>query len=319
MKIGASYSTICEEQLLSKLVPLYNVENPVSCRFWQRGINDTYQVHTTDTTYSLRVYRHKLRAKHEVDFEISALNYLREKGVNVAFPIEKREGGFVSEIMAPEGTRYVIMTAHAEGSEPDYDDVEAGRLFGESIADMHTLSEGFETEHSRPRIERDYLLHRSLETVLPFCKHLPEIRKLFEDTELKITRILDSVFEKNLDIGFCHGDCHGCNVHNYNGVLTHFDFDCCGFGFRVFELATFKWGILGDKNEKELWSAFLDGYRSGRTISDDDMGLIDSYVVIRHIWWMSLIMGNARDFGHSATSDGFIKYHAGKLEKMLAH
>lgn len=318
MKIGASYSTVCGEELLSKLVPLYKLENPKTCQFWQRGVNDTYQIHTSDEMYSLRVYRHKLRSKDEIDYEVSALNYLSTQGANVAFPIEKYEGGYVSEIQAPEGLRYVIVTTHAKGSEPNYDNAETGRLFGESIAELHNISEGFETNHNRPRLESEYLLDRSLDVIFPFCQNMPAEQKVLVDAAVNLNRTLISARSNSLDVGFCHGDCHGCNVHYNGGSLTHFDFDCCGFGFRVFELATFKWGILGDKNEKELWSMFLNGYSSKRKIPDDDMALVDIYVVIRQIWWMALIVGNVKDFGYSETSQEFIKYNVSKIERLLA-
>ncbi|MCK5922852.1 MAG: hypothetical protein KAG66_18055, partial [Methylococcales bacterium] len=102
MKFGASYSTICEDELLLKLVPQYRVENPLSCRFWQRGVNDTYQVYCSDEIYSLRVYRHELRSREEIEFEMAALKYLHEHGAKVAYPISKRTSGFISELESPE-------------------------------------------------------------------------------------------------------------------------------------------------------------------------------------------------------------------------
>ena len=42
MKIRASYSTVCENELLSRVLPLYDIEKPISCRFWQ-GASDRYQ------------------------------------------------------------------------------------------------------------------------------------------------------------------------------------------------------------------------------------------------------------------------------------
>ncbi|MFK8080387.1 MAG: phosphotransferase enzyme family protein [Granulosicoccus sp.] len=319
MKIGASYSTVSAEELLSKVVPEYKIVNPTTCLFWQRGINDTYQIHTPDEKYSLRVYRHKLRHRHEINFEISALNYLSTLGAKVAFPIEKHEGGYITEIQAPEGMRYVIITTHAEGSELDYDNAESARLFGKSIAEVHNLSTGFETQYTRPTLEREYLLNTSLETIIPFCTEMPAERKYLQDTAVDLNRILSNGNVSALDAGFCHGDCHGCNVHYDNGALTHFDFDCCGYGLRVFELATFKWGILGDHNEKELWTMFLDGYNTIRKISADDMALVDVYVVVRQLSWMALIMGNSDDFGHSESDPEFIKHNVGKIKKMLAN
>lgn len=317
MKIGASYSTICADELLLKLVPQYLVEKPETCRFWQRGVNDTYQICCADELYSLRIYRHGLRSKVEIDFEIAALNYLHEHGAKVAYPIAKREGGFVSELHSPEGLRYAIMTTHAKGSIPNYDDAENARLFGASVAELHHRSEGFETEHVRPRLETGYLLDSSLDIIRPFLQKNPADLKFVEDTAADLRRAVSNVPASSLDVGFCHGDCHGCNVHNDQGLLTHFDFDCCGFGFRVFELATFRWGSWNDDNSSALWSLFLEGYRSKRDIGAEDLALVDSFVIIRHIWWMALIMGNARDFGYSETGDGFINHHLGYIRKLL--
>ncbi len=165
MKIGTSYSTICEDELLTKLIPQYCIENPRICRFWQRGVNDTYQVYCRDEIYSLRIYRHNLRTKNEIDFEMAALDYLHKNGARVAYPIEKRDGGFVSELHAPEGLRYAVLTTHAKGSIPNYDKAENARLFGESLADLHLLSEGFTTEHTRPRLEIPFLLNTSVDII----------------------------------------------------------------------------------------------------------------------------------------------------------
>ncbi|WP_088920963.1 phosphotransferase enzyme family protein [Granulosicoccus antarcticus] len=190
-------------------------------------------------------------------------------------------------------------------------------MFGASVAELHHLSDGFETEHVRSRLEVEYLLDESVNIIKPFLRNKKDDLTFLEETADELRRAVNSIAIKSLDVGFCHGDCHGCNVHESEGLLTHFDFDCCGFGFRVFELATFKWGIFGDDNQSELWSSFLDGYRSEREIGDEDFSLIDTFVVIRHIWWMALIMGNARDFGHRATSDEFIDHQLGRIGKLM--
>ena len=316
MNIGASYSTVRESDLLSHVVPLYRIDGPTDCRFWQRGVNDTYRVHGADSIHSLRVYRHGLRSMSEIDFEIAALEYLHERGAGVARPIARRDGGFVSEIHAPEGPRQVIVTTHAKGTEPNYDDAGNARLFGESVAELHEFSDGFETRHARPRLDVEHLLGGSMDVIVPFLRYRPEDLAFLEDTESDLRRAVDDAGPENLDTGFCHGDCHGSNVHLDGDTLTHFDFDCCGFGLRVFELATFKWGIRGDDNEDELWSMFLEGYRSGREIGAEDLALVDPFVVIRHLWWMALIMGNARDFGARATGDEFIDNQIRRLRKM---
>lgn len=317
MKIGASYSTVSEDELLSQVLPRYRIEEPISCVFWQRGINDTYRVRGSKAAYSLRVYRHRLRSREEIDFEIAALNYLKQKGANVAYPIATHSDEYVTEIQPPEGTRYVIVTTHAEGKEPDYDEANSACLFGESVAELHNYSNGFETPYSRPTLTLEHLLEKPLKIITPYLEDRASDSQFIKSTAEALRDEVIRRDVKKMDIGFCHGDCHGGNVHSYNNSITHFDFDCCGFGFRIFELATFKWGIHGEDNEDELWSNFLSGYQSIRQPSAEDLSLLETFVVIRHIWWMALIMGNARDFGAQATSDEFIDHQIRKIKKLL--
>ncbi|NEQ53984.1 MAG: phosphotransferase [Leptolyngbya sp. SIO3F4] len=111
----------------------------------------------------------------------------------------------------------------------------------------------------------------------------------------------------NLDYGLCHGDLHGENAHEYGGKVTHFDFDCCGFGWRIYDLATFKWVIRLLGKEDRLWSSFLEGYRSIREISDLDLSLIEPFVVMRDIWFFGLNTGNVLAQGQ--LNDNYIDLH----------
>jgi len=175
----------------------------LSVLFWQRGINDTYRVICADAVYSLRIYRHGLRSLQDIQYELAALNYLHEQGADVAYPVEKHAGGFITEITAPEGLRFLIVTADAKGVEPDYE------------------------------TDVDTLLHTSLLIIKPYLSRDGEQFTFFDQAVSDICASLCGVDFSQLDTGFCHGDCHGGNVHLSEGVLTHFDFDCCGFGSRV--------------------------------------------------------------------------------------
>ncbi len=318
MKIASSYSTVCSQALLSLVVPLYKVERPLSVLFWQRGINDTYRVICADAVYSLRIYRHGLRSLQDIQYELAALNYLHEQGADVAYPVEKHAGGFITEITAPEGLRFLIVTADAKGVEPDYETTDNARLFGASLASLHQKADTFTTGYSRPQLDVDTLLHTSLLIIKPYLSRDGEQFTFFDRTVSDICASLCGVDFSQLDTGFCHGDCHGGNVHLSEGVLTHFDFDCCGFGLRVFEWATFRWDTWDADNGDELWSQFLAGYRAERDIGVADFQWVDLFVVIRHIWWMALIMGNAHDFGSQVTSDEFVTAQIRHLKKLIS-
>lgn len=108
-------SVLNNQDLLKLVVPFYEIEHPTSCDFLAEGANDSYKVVAGNKKYLLRVYSKHWRTKADIQFEIEALCHLDKKGVKVSYPIKRKDGGFITSIEAPEGTRYVIITTYAEG------------------------------------------------------------------------------------------------------------------------------------------------------------------------------------------------------------
>lgn len=288
--VAATSSIVSASELLQKVASQYAVGHPVACDFWRQGINDTYHLRCSDTNYSMRVYRHNLRKREHIEFELAALTHLWQQGVNVARPVEKKTGGHICEVVASEGRRFVILTTSARGSTPNYSDPEIVREFGASVANIHQSSDNFSTSFSRPRLELDHLLEKPLAIIRPCMSERPDDLEFFIETADKMRSAVMALPTSSLDIGFCHGDIHGGNVHHKNDVYTHFDFDCCGFGYRAFDLATYLWSSRLSDTEQDRWPLFIEGYQSVRKISDADLTLAEHLVALRHLWWMALII-----------------------------
>jgi len=214
----------------------------------------------------------------------------------------------VTKIEAPEGIRYVIITAHADGEHLRFNEPDQALRFGESAAMLHKLSEGFSTLHQRPDLDVDYLLNNSLQIIRPYFDESLEDFSILEKAASAARSRVSAVSRNQLDTGFCHGDFHGGNVREAANVISHFDFDCCGMGLRIFDLATFNWSARLSEKHDERWPAFLEGYQSVRSIGEVDLALLDTFVFIRHVWLMALHMGNADDFGHGVTSKEYIDH-----------
>jgi len=217
-KLDCSYSTISPQQLMAKVIPDYCIDNPLECLFWQRGANDTYQIRCADTCYFLRVYRCGAFPREANEFEAEALTYLHQQGFPVAQPIARKSGGYITEIAAQEGPRFVLVNSLAEGVIPDYASLETCRTVGESIAQLHLSSNGFKTLHKRTGLDLQGLLENSMVNISKHMAHRPDamsiIRKIAEDTQAKVL----AAPENSLDVGLCHGDLHGGNLHIHKGI-----------------------------------------------------------------------------------------------------
>ena len=319
-KLATSYSTVSGKDLLEQVVSDYEIKEPQECLFWQRGTNDTYEVRCKEARYSLRVYRHDIYPREAIEFEAAALEFLHLQGIAVAYPIARKStpqsGEFVTEILAPEGSRFVLLSAFADGKEPDYDEPGNCHLVGESVARIHQASDNFNTPHKRTRLDLQGLLEDSMVVLRQYMAHRPDDLAFIEKLANDSRETVRAVPEDSADIGFCHGDLHGYNLHIHEDKVTHFDFEECGFGYRVFDLATFKWGTCQGEKRAKRWPEFLAGYESIRPISGPDLALIDTFVIIRHLWLVAFHLRNVEDFGYDLTSEGYFDHQCKALKRM---
>ncbi|MEM9807570.1 MAG: phosphotransferase [Cyanobacteria bacterium P01_D01_bin.56] len=307
----AAYSTLQPSDLLAKVVPQYELPTITACEFWQQGQNDTYKLFSGKENYILRVYRQGWRTRSAIEFELEALLYLQSRGARIACPIARRDGGFISSVMAPEGERYVIVTEYAWGEILRFEEAADATLFGQAVAEIHNCSSGFQPRLMRQPLDLGHLIYQPLVNIQPYLSHRPK------DWEFLI-QFADGLAEKisgvasDLDYGFCHGDFHGENAHVYRGVVTHFDFDCCGLGWRSYDLATFKWVMTLLGKAHKLWPLFLESYQSITEISDLDISLVETFMAVRDIWFFGLSTANSLARGW--LDDSYIDIHINFLK-----
>jgi Ser/Thr protein kinase RdoA (MazF antagonist) len=80
-----------------------------------------------------------------------------------------------------------------------------------------------------------------------------------------------------------------------------YDFDCCGWGYRAYDLAVFPWAFAVRQNTTDrieaMGRAFLKGYIRRRTLGSTDVDAIAAFVAIRQIWLFGLHIGAGDRFG----------------------
>lgn len=303
-----TYSTLSVKALITEVLPNYDIELPTECRLLNRGLNDTFLVDTQGAQYILRVYRTGWRALSEIYYELDALRHLNHAGISVSVPIARKDGDLVGAVMAPEGLRYLTLFTYAPEKEPTYEAEEENEsyLYGKITAQIHAASDTFQSSHKRFALNFEHLLDNSLQSIQPLLSHRREdwryLLALAEKLRLRVQELL----RDGLETGFCHGDLHGGNAHLDQGKrLTFFDFDCCGMGWRAYDIAVFRWGARLRGKDKERWPAFLRGYCEERPLCDRDIQATPYFVAIRHFWLLGLHTGNGHDWGVAWINDGY--------------
>lgn len=83
--------------------------------------------------------------------------------------------------------------------------------------------------------------------------------------------------------GLIHGDLHQGNYFFHRGQVRTIDFDDCGFGHYLYDLAVTLSEVNWRTNTSELRTSFLKGYRSIRELSTMHEDYLDIFVTFRDL------------------------------------
>lgn len=185
-------------------------------------------------------------------------------------------------------------------------DADAAYAYGKLAAQLHTATETFQSLHQRAALDLEHLIDGPLRSIEPMLVHRPEDWEYLQAVTERLRRRIMELAGSVLNQGFCHGDLHWGNARTQgDNTVTLFDFDCCGVGWRAYDLAVFHWAARLRKKEEHQWPAFLRGYRAVRTIHEREIRAIPYFVAVRHLWLLGLHTGNRQDFGMAWMKDAY--------------
>jgi Ser/Thr protein kinase RdoA (MazF antagonist) len=225
--------------------------------------NATLKVEATDgRLFALRINTNSPRTPENLRAEIAFVRFLAEDGrVKVPHPIENIDGDFYTSILHDASGRmfHCVLYSWILGEELE-DEPTDEQLYalGAAMATMHLVSPGFTLP--------DGSVLPTFDDPLWWTEDFLLSEKSVLDAEAKelITQALSAIksgvskFYVNATPGIIHADMHGGNVLWHEGSLSVIDFDDCGLGLPLQDLATALYYL--DTPEQD--AAFRRGYES---------------------------------------------------------
>jgi Ser/Thr protein kinase RdoA (MazF antagonist) len=218
----ATDSNLCAQSLVEQVLPLYTLGAISRCRLHHRGLNDTYKVEGSQgDAYFLRICRANWRSREEIETEIAILLHLARERARVSIPVSRKDGQVITPLDCAEGGRWAALFTCAPGKEVvsanAYNDELAG-LYGEAVATIHSAADSFEGLRVRPALDLVELLDRPLRLLTSTIVHRHEDVAYINGLGDRLRHQIQGM--PDLEIGFCHGDFHGWNACERNGVFT---------------------------------------------------------------------------------------------------
>lgn len=251
------------------------------CTLFGQNFHENYIIQTNEgINYFVRVYRPGVRKRSEILFEIHFINHLRKNGLNVSFPIPRKDASYLTEINCASGKTGAVVFSFASGNFPDPTE-EVSYLYGQFIGTFQNAAEGFESNARSFEFDLHHTVDLPLQIIRPFLTYRQTDLKYLEELALVMKEKITKLPIQYLWKGTCHGDLHFMNVYINKNQFTLFDLDCCANGFLAFDLGTIRWDFAF---EDDLWALFLKGYNEVRKLNDVEWQAVPLFATVRNFW-----------------------------------
>lgn len=233
--------------------------------------------------FALRMNINSLRSKENLQAELAFITHLAtHSAVKTPQPVKTLSGELSTSIRLDEADRdlqcvlYSWIDGEELGDEPTKEQLFA---LGATMAQMHLACKDFTIPHGSELSRLDDFFWGTSDMLFSSESNFDE------KTQLKLKAGVDSINEvvsqmyKSATPIVIHADLHGWNVMWNEGDLTVFDFDDCGIGLPIQDLATALYYL--DTAEQD--DALKSGYQSVAPLPEADERSIKALALHRRL------------------------------------
>lgn len=292
-------SIVSERSILDIVSRDYNLKNVIECNLIKAcGSNDIYELKTAQTRYILKLYSVRKCWNYNRDhylFELNLQKFLSDQEILVPIPIVNRNNLLINEIKTPEYKKYYALYSYLDGklwnhSAKNNDD--RPYILGKALANLHIMAKNHTPNNHYIRIlDLDFLVKKPYERIKHFASYTKHSRLFLNKVNEFVNQLecsLKQIDFYSLQYGIIHGDMHLFN-HFYlkkNQKILFFDFELCGYGYYIYDLAVLKWSLLLHKKRSadSIMKRILNGYLSVNSLLGKELDLINTFIKIRHLF-----------------------------------
>ena len=257
--------------------------------------NSVFRVETLIGPHALRLHRLGYHTVQEIKSELDWMAMLAAHGMEVPVPAAARDGNFVVQAggrMASLLSWLPGVPLGKSGQPLSLSGVERATRFrslGRAMAQMHSLLDAWRIPEgfTRPNWDASGFIGET-----PLWGRFWELqtassedREMLSSVRARAERAL-KIYAPVADFGLVHADLVRENILVDGECLRFIDFDDCGFGFRMFDVATALLKNIDELDFEELRSALLAGYQAIRPLAPVDLTALPVFMVLRALTYL---------------------------------
>jgi Ser/Thr protein kinase RdoA (MazF antagonist) len=284
-------------EVAARTTKRYDFGEPAVATLHTLSENATYLVSNPETARKLGVLRVGRPGYHtlaEYESEIAWLRQINDyTPLAVANPITARDESYIQHVEGTDGEVFTcIVTEFLEGEAPDEEDtehvVDQFKLLGEVTAYLHrqTYIWNKTKDLSRWHWDFDNVIGATAKwgRWQDFSGITSEETSQLARCAAIIKHRLERYGRSPENYGLIHADLRQANILiDSESKIKVIDFDDCGFGWHVQDLASAISFIEHKEVVPDLINAWLEGYKKIMPFTDTDFMEIDTFIMMRRL------------------------------------
>ena len=308
--------------------------DPVNIKMIRNGHNAVFRVcastgenSSNNREFALRICRPRYQSQAQIHSEMIFLNAIRENtNLKVAIPIQTKLGDWLANVqveVVPEArnaTLFRWQNGRLLRKKPGKVSLES---LGAVLATLHNFAENWATPigFDRKRWDSAGMSGDSFGVDVEEARSaLPrELRDLIDSVNERGWLMMNRLGEGREVFGVIHADLHLGNSLFQNGDMIALDFDDCGWGYYLYDIAVpfSSASFFHRQDYQAMRGAILRGYRRVRSLSDEHLAWIETFVALRHAAMMIWMMGNRHEIFVQELITHRISQYAEAIEAFL--
>jgi Ser/Thr protein kinase RdoA (MazF antagonist) len=110
-----------------------------------------------------------------------------------------------------------------------------------------------------------------------------DLRRRFDQVASGMRRVMTHLGDGAGNFGLIHADLHLDNALFWRDEVRVIDFDDCGFGYWLYDIAVALWELRYRNDYEDFRSALIDGYTQHRPLPPGGLAHLDDFIATREV------------------------------------
>lgn len=289
--------------------------------------NATFRVETDEgKRYALRINRPGPKRADWIRSELEWLRDInRQTRLHTNVPVALPDGSLLTEVPLEGVGKPVTCTLFEwiDGQSLQWEQINLDKIraAGVFLGTLHEFSTGYQppAHFVRPTLDWEGLFGENS----PYNPGAGAViftadqRAVFAQVDARVGAVMDELGQGSDKFGLIHADFIAKNFLFQADDLYAIDFDDCGWGYYLYDLAPLLTQTRGEPHFAAIYDAFWEGYTGVRHLPDSDRAYLETFIAARHLASCRWLAGNLHNPRIRERAADLIAYRTAELRHFL--